>query len=483
MKKILILFVSALLAVSCSGFLEEQVYSQHTPDNAYNTPEGANKALAACYSWLRHSFDNKWSAGFGELGTDEATSYNDSYGDHESQLDDYTYTAEYDWIDAVYGSCYGGIKCCNIVIDLVPNTMEGYDLMVAQAKFLRAVYYFELVNLYGGVPLWLTANADKDNLELPRSSVEEVYEVIISDLTEAEEVLPAVKVWDGEAGRATKYAAQAMLARVYLQLHDYENAIKYCDLVIGDGNNFFLDSYADIFDPAKKNSGRENIFEIQNRISMKSEDMGSTIQDFYLPIELQGTIYTGWAMYGPTEYLYNSYEPGDIRKEITFFTKGVNAAGDEVTFRPHVFKYYNRTSGVPVNDGEQNFPFLRYADILLMKAEAINGLPSASADQIDAKFDCLNQVRRRAGLPEIRNEGDNATKEGFLETLLLERMHELCFEKCRRRDLIRNDKLVSYVQLHKPERPVPEKAKLYYPLPRAATDANSLLKEQQLPGY
>ena len=137
MKKILILFVSALLAVSCSGFLEEQVYSQHTPDNAYNTPEGANKALAACYSWLRHSFDNKWSAGFGELGTDEATSYNDSYGDHESQLDDYTYTAEYDWIDAVYGSCYGGIKCCNIVIDLVPNTMEGYDLMVAQAKFLQ----------------------------------------------------------------------------------------------------------------------------------------------------------------------------------------------------------------------------------------------------------------------------------------------------------------------------------------------------------
>ena len=114
MKKIPLL-LSVLLTVSCSGFLEERVYSQLTPENAYDTPEGANKAMTACYSWLRHSFDNKWSAGFGELGTDEATSYNDIWGDHESQLDDYTYTAEYDWIDAVYGSCYAGIKCCNIV--------------------------------------------------------------------------------------------------------------------------------------------------------------------------------------------------------------------------------------------------------------------------------------------------------------------------------------------------------------------------------
>ena len=109
--------------------------------------------------------------------------------------------------------------------------------------------------------------------------------------------------------------------------------------------------------------------------------------------------------------------------------------------------------------------------------------PSASSEQIDAKFDCLNQVRRRAGLADIKNAGENATKEGFLETLLEERLHELCFEKCRRRDLIRNDKLVSYVQMRKPERPVPEKARLYYPLPRAATDANAKLKEQQLAGY
>jgi hypothetical protein len=116
-----------------------------------------------------------------------------------------------------------------------------------------------------------------------------------------------------------------------------------------------------------------------------------------------------------------------------------------------------------------------------MKAEAINGLPSETGDQTKAKFRCLNDVRSRAGLDEIDNSGENATKEGFLETLLEERLHELCFEKSRRKDLIRNNKLQEYVKERKPERPVPDKAKEYYPLPLKATDANSLL--EQLPGY
>ena len=116
-----------------------------------------------------------------------------------------------------------------------------------------------------------------------------------------------------------------------------------------------------------------------------------------------------------------------------------------------------------------------------MKAEAINGLPSETGTQTTEKFECLNKVRTRAGLLNIQNTQLNATKDGFLETLLQERLHELCFEKSRRRDLIRNDKLQSYVLLHKADRPVPTKAKLYYPLPLEAVDANELL--EQLEGY
>lgn len=483
MKKIILSCLFIFFAFSCNDFLDEEIFSQQTPENAYLDKAGAEKALNGAYAMLRHGFDRKFSSGLGSIGTDECTSYNDMYTDHETMLDKYTYSSEYDIFRAVYVDLYEGVKRCNVVIDLIPEDVDGRDLMIAQAKFLRGTYYFELVNLFGPVPLWLSASLDKDNLKKPRSSVEDVYGVIIKDLTDAEPVLPAVKVWlDSDKGRVTRYAAQAMLARVYLQQRNYTKALEYCNLVIGSGTNFHLyDNYADIYDPSKKNEGYENIFEIQNKLTGISEDMGSTINDFFLPIELQNTIYTGWAMYGPTDYLYNSYEIDDDRKAITFLTTGINDKGETVTFKPHCFKYHNRTAGIPVNDGEQNYPLIRYADVLLMKAEAINGLPSETGTQTTEKFDCLNDVRERAGLLAIQNTGSNATKEGFLETLLQERLHELCFEKSRRRDLIRNDKLQSYVSLRKADRPVPTKAKLYYPLPLEAIDANELL--EQLDGY
>lgn len=477
MKKLIIISTIVFGLYGCSDFLDEKTFSQLTPDNAYLSNDGAQKALNGAYAMLQDGFVRKWSAGLGVLGTDEATSYNDIYGDHEVLLDKYTYSSEYDIFTAVYIDLFEGVKRCNVVIEQLPQTLIGRDVMIAQAKFLRATYYFELLNLFGSVPLWLSSSVDKDHLKLPQSPVDSIYKMIIKDLSDAEPILPQTVVYDG--GKATQYAAQAMLARVYLQHHEYANALEYCNKVINSGKFHLYSNYADIFDPSHKNEGYENIFEIQHKISMKSEDEGSTINDFYLPIELQGTMLTGWAMYGPTDYLYNSYELNDKRKSVTYITNGINAVGQSVSFKPHCFKYHNRNVGIPVNDGSQNFPLIRYADVLLMKAEAINALPSSSNS--DEKFTCLNTVRIRAGLTPITNTGVNSTSEGFLETLLTERLHEFCFEKSRRRDLIRNDKLQSYVLQRKPERPVPDKAKLYYPLPLGAIDANTLLK--QIDGY
>lgn len=258
MKNILFISLLSFMMCSCADFLDEKTYSQLTPENAYLSKEGANKAMNGAYAMLQDGFDYKFSIGVGILGTDEATSYNDTYGDHEILLDKYTYSSEYDIFQAVYIDLFEGVKRCNVIVDLLPDDVEDRELFVAQAKFLRGTYYFELVNLFGGVPLWLSASADKDNLKKPRASVDEIYTQIEQDLLAAEEDLPLVNVW--EEGRATKYAAQAMLARMYLQKHDYENALKYCNLVIGDGNNFHLyNNYADIYDPANKNQGYENI--------------------------------------------------------------------------------------------------------------------------------------------------------------------------------------------------------------------------------
>lgn len=475
MKKEVIILILAFVIFGCNQFLEEETFSQLTPENAFDSPEGAQKALNGAYAMLQDGFDRKWSAGLGVLGTDEATSYNDIYTDHEVQLDKYSYSSEYDIFQAVYTDLFEGVKRCNVVIEQLPESLSAREVMIGQAKFLRGVYYFELVNLFGKVPLWLTSSADKDHLELPQSPVDEIYNQIVIDLTEAELVLPSKAVYD--EGKATQYAAQAMLARVYLQMLDYENALKYCNKVIDSGEFGLYSDYAKIFDPEHKNEGVENIFEIQHRISYLSENEGSTINDFYLPIELQGTSLTGWSMYGPSEYLYNSYDPDDKRFEVTFITTGTNSAGQTVNFKPHCFKYHNRLAGIPVNDGEQNFPLIRYADILLMKAEAINELTPGNSD----KFQCINEIRERAGIDLITSEGINSTKEGFLKTLLEERMHEFCFEKMRKRDLIRTGKLQEYVSERKPERPVPAKAMYYYPLPLSAIDANPLLI--QLEGY
>ena len=231
MKNILFISLLSFMMCSCADFLDEKTYSQLTPENAYLSKEGANKAMNGAYAMLQDGFDYKFSIGVGILGTDEATSYNDTYGDHEILLDKYTYSSEYDIFQAVYIDLFEGVKRCNVIVDLLPDDVEDRELFVAQAKFLRGTYYFELVNLFGGVPLWLSASADKDNLKKPRASVDEIYTQIEQDLLAAEEDLPLVNVW--EEGRATKYAAQAMLARMYLQKHDYENALKYCNLVIG----------------------------------------------------------------------------------------------------------------------------------------------------------------------------------------------------------------------------------------------------------
>ena len=215
MKNILFISLLSFMMCSCADFLDEKTYSQLTPENAYLSKEGANKAMNGAYAMLQDGFDYKFSIGVGILGTDEATSYNDTYGDHEILLDKYTYSSEYDIFQAVYIDLFEGVKRCNVIVDLLPDDVEDRELFVAQAKFLRGTYYFELVNLFGGVPLWLSASADKDNLKKPRASVDEIYTQIEQDLLAAEEDLPLVNV--GEEGRATKYAAKAMLARMYLQ--------------------------------------------------------------------------------------------------------------------------------------------------------------------------------------------------------------------------------------------------------------------------
>ncbi|HEY8397802.1 MAG TPA: RagB/SusD family nutrient uptake outer membrane protein, partial [Flavihumibacter sp.] len=388
-----------------------------------------------------------------------------------SELKMYTFNAQHPFFADHYRVCYEGVKRSNAVIEMPEGVVSGNDrqVMIAQAKFLRAIYYFDLVKMYGGVPLWLKSSLEGDIMK-PRATVDEVYEVITQDLIDAEAVLPTTWPNAADKGRATKYAAQAMLGRVYLQWHKPEQALVYLNKL--DGKFQLYSNLKDIFHPKNKNAEYENIFEVQFRHSGSWGLEGSIQHSYWGPRGVGGpTNFGGWGGFGPTNYVYNSYEPNDKRKRDFFLTEYMGVPQNPPTNN----KFWDPEYGNVIEDDNLNFILIRYADVLLMKAEALNAI----GDQSNAKYDAINQVRRRAGISDIL-PSQNLSQQEFADIVLQERLHELCFEHLRRFDLIRFGKLKTYLA----ERvgiTIQDYHNLY-PIPQSAIDANEAITENN-PGY
>ncbi|MCC8154055.1 MAG: RagB/SusD family nutrient uptake outer membrane protein [Tannerellaceae bacterium] len=183
------------------------------------------------------------------------------------------------------------------------------------------------------------------------------------------------------------------------------------------------------------------------------------------------TNFGGWGGFGPTQYLYDSYEDHDKRKTAFFFTEYDGVIQDP----PSIRKFWDAETGNVIEDDNLNFILIRYADVLLMKAEALN----ATDDTGNEKYEALNEVRNRAGLTSV-TLADNLSKEAFAEILLDERLHELCCEHMRRWDLIRFGKLIEYMKERAGVAVQPYH--ILYPIPQAAMDANEAITENN-PGY
>ena len=471
MKKFVFLAFFIVSLTSCERFLDQVPQSILTPENAYTTPEDWQKTLNAAYAMLQKVYVGKYTITLAEFGTDEVIPFDMGWAAY-SQLHYYTFADDHPFLADHYRVSYEGVKRCNIVIDM-PTDAVGQSMhasMVAQAKFLRAIYYFDLVRMYGGVPLWTQSSVDRNEIMKPRNSVDEVYALIIEDLLAAEQGLPTSWENAGDKGRATSYAAQAMLARVYLQQGNHGQALAYCNKL--DGKFHLYENLRDIFDPKNKNQEYENIFEIQFRHSGSWGQEGSIQHSYWGPRGVGGpTEFGGWGGFGPTQYVYDSYELNDKRRTAFFLTEfnGV------LQSPPSNYKFFDPNHGNVIEDDELNFTLIRYADVLLMKAEALNALN----DNGSGKYDALNAVRSRAGISPI-TPADNLSQSQFAEVVLQERLHELCFEHVRRWDLIRFGKLKEYmrdragvtIQDHH----------VLYPIPRSAMDANDQMNENN-PGY
>lgn len=326
MKKYLsILAFSCLTLCSCDNFLDLTPQSVLTPENAYEKPEDWQQTLYAAYGTLQEVFVGKYTITLTEFGTDEVIPFDMGWAAY-SELHYYTFSASHGFLDNHYRLCYEGIKRCNAVIDM-PSDAVSSDLhssMIMQARFLRAIYYFDLVRMYGGVPLWTKSSIDRSEIMRPRATVDEVYTLITQDM-EAALGLPGSWPDAQDKGRATSYAAQALLARIYLQWGKPAEALKYCRML--EGKFKLYDNLKDIFDPKNKNQEYENIFEIQFKHSGSWGLEGSIQHSYWGPRNVGGpTNFGGWGGFGPTQYLYDSYDNADKRKKAFFITEYAGVA-------------------------------------------------------------------------------------------------------------------------------------------------------------
>lgn len=343
--------------------------------------------------------------------------------------------------------------------------------MVAEAKFMRGFYYFNLVRLFGGVPLVIKETTSLNDLAVARASAEDVYKQIIQDFTDAEAVLPTTYS-AGDRGRATKGAAKAFLAKVYLTRQEWPKASAKAKEVMDLGMYDLWANYVDVFAIANKN-GKEAIFEVQALGGGVGE--GSFMQGYMRPNFDRVNGVAGFGDDPVTDNLYRAYRSDDKRRNVNlrlYTPTGSPAAPASVTFPCYVYKYLDPTATAN-GEGSNNFPVLRYADVVLMYAEALNEQTPASTEA----YANINRIRSRAGLPNLTA---NLSQAQFRDSLLLERRLELAFEGHRWFDLTRRKKLIDAIKIQNPTIKVEERHYLF-PIPQTERDANPKL--EQNPGY
>lgn len=476
MKKHLILLCLIGLMTSCE-VLDQKPESNFTPANFYKNADDAKAAVSAVYDPLNNA--NLYSQVMWILqdqATDDAEWGNgrSTANQPKNDLDKYTFTPATNTFQAIWSTVYSAINRANAVITRLPAVPMDEVLKaryMAEAKFMRGFYYFTLVRLFGGVPIMTTETTSLNDLSVARASVDEVYTLIVQDFTEAETVLPA-SYTGADRGRATKGAATAFLAKVYLTRQDWAKAAAKAKEVIDSGQYDLWANFADAFLIANKN-GKEAVFEMQALSGGFGE--GSWMQGYMRPNFDRVNGVAGFGDDPATENLYRAYRDDDKRRNVTlrlYSATSTPAAPASVLFPCYVYKYLD-PAATGNADGGNNYPIIRYPDVLLMYAEALNELGANNAEA----YATINRIRNRAGLPNLT---PNLTQAQFRDSVLLERRLELAFEGHRWYDLARTKRLISAMKAQNPAINVAEHHYLF-PIPQTERDVNPKL--EQNPGY
>lgn len=497
MKRIVYIIAVIILTACSNDFLERYPMTTLNEGNFYQTEQEYILLANGCYVPMR----SYYTASSGMWVITEIRSDNTSGQSHADEgsfreigvTDIFLVEASTNPYTLFWDAAYKGIYRCNKLLEEIDRanvkwSKESYkDRCMGEALFLRALNYFDLVRQFGGVPLVLKTITSTEALEIKRATVDQVYESIIKDLEEAISHFSLAMDVE-ENGRANQGASQALLGKVYLTLHEYSKAETMLKTVIQSNKYSLLPNYSDLFKPSKKDY-KETIFAIQY-----SEASSETANNFiftFAPTASKGDVtnrpniditnsWHGWNM--PTKDLIDAFEINDLRKNVSIgFWTGKDWDGITKTL-PYCNKYKSPISA-PDARCSDNFPILRYADVLLMYSEVLNDQGKTSE-----AIPFVQQVRDRAGLVTPLTGYTQVT----LDTLIAhERQVELCFENHRWYDLLRTGKAIEVMTAHGAREKVlrpwyPSNSfemnqnKLLAPIPLLQVTINQL---EQNPGY
>lgn len=468
-----VLLAVCLAFGACNHILELTPESELTEVNFFQTAADMDGAVLGIYANYQTRFPRDWT--IPEMLSDNTyrTGYFNINGIDE--LNNLSITSENPLFASFWQSCYQGIFRANSVmvyIDDPTDYEEGQqEQFTGEALFMRALLYFDLVKVFGGVPL-VTSKLDvEETYDVPRSSEEEVYNQIIVDLEQAIDLLPMQAEMAG--GRTSKEAAVSLLAKVHVYLKQWDEAKTYLDDIEG----FDFQLVADFQSLWSLNS--ENNSEVIFSMKYLDGENGHPLSTDFLPyFGVTGISASGNENIFPTWSLYKLYEDEDSRKDetITPYWKSPNSPPSEPeAWYPFVSKF--AVQHTPNNSG-LDLPVLRYADIVLLKAEVLYYL-----NQPDLALVELNRIRERAFGNDSHQYtmADIATEEAFLDKLLLERRLEFAFENERWFDLVRTGRymteLTSVERYYNPSDGTPQVVQLnpqehhqYMPIPRSQID-------------
>lgn len=486
MKKFKIAFFTALVLISfsCEDFIDTQPFSFVTLDNFYKTPQDAEIALTGVYNVLSA---NQVEQGFGNNATysrnlmvmlngatDETLARDNSLDPDYVVWGNGTFTGQSNFLNESWVFFYSGISRANYLIERI-EAIEGFDgnrknEIIAEARFLRGFYHMMLSMMHGGIPVNYSTNEDPKK---PRNSIQEVYELVLSDYEFAYQTLPFRAA---KPGRVNKWTAAGMLAKAHTYLasaknsglngfidinsfawvdsnEHYQRALEYTQDVVSNSGYTLIENYDYLFRETTKQQQYEEFLFAAEASSSATVNVVNIISNAFTP---QGNVNVtggGFGWFRPTHELYQIYVAADFRRNHNL-TGNIPNTNLEETIEG--VRYYvprnlpNTNVGfysigkyrmmdpalktLPNWASNINLPILRYADVLLLHAEAL----FFTGDEGAAR-NVLSQIRARsvAAGSTVSVLNNAYQKANFVDELIDERSRELCFESWRRIDLAR----------------------------------------------